>query len=101
MLSVANVVKLPKRRIDLRGDNRLPELLDERERLKAELKDLQDRLKEIDAEVHDKLGDAEQLITSGWLVKQTSYIRHEYTIPERMMRRVTIRRTSKGVSTKV
>lgn len=93
------MVKLtkPQRRLDLRGDNRLPVLLDERERLKVELKRTQDQLKELDTELRDKLGDAQQMVTDGWMVSQSTYIRNEYTVPASTMHRLTVKRTGKRI----
>lgn len=95
---MAEVVKLKQAaRIDLRGDNRLPVLLDERERLRAELSALQASLKELDTELRAKLGDAKQMVTAGWLVSQTVYTRKEFTMPAATMRRISVRRTGKRI----
>ena len=49
----------------------LPELLDERARLQGDIKEMQDQLKQLDAEMKDKIGDARQVLTNGWRIKQT------------------------------
>lgn len=71
--------------IDLSGDNYLPEILRERAEEKARIKRAEDRVKEIDAEIKFKIGDAEIAtladftITNkvshrkGYEVKPTSY----------------------------
>lgn len=52
--------------VDLRGDNRMPELLDQREDLKGEIKALQDQLKPVEAEIAHKFGDHEAALVQGW-----------------------------------
>ena len=58
-------------RIDLRGDNQLPALLDERESIKAEMKPLADRLSDIEDEIKSKIGNAREAVTNGWKITQT------------------------------
>lgn len=93
-------MRSPVKRLDLRGDNRLPMLLDERERLRAELSVTSARLKEVDDEVKEKLGDAQQMVTDGWMVYRTLYTRKAYTVPAVDMQRISAKRTRRSVDTK-
>jgi predicted phage-related endonuclease len=52
--------------VDLRHDNRLPEILDERARLKQEIDDAKARCEEIENEIRGKIGDAEAALVTGW-----------------------------------
>ena len=51
--------------IDLRSDNRLPQILGERERLKAEIKAASEAVEEIDAEFKHRLGSYEAALLAG------------------------------------
>jgi predicted phage-related endonuclease len=54
--------------IDLSGDNRIRELLERRTELAAEIKPREDERAAIDAEIKQKLGDAEGASLPGWRV---------------------------------
>jgi len=66
--------------VDLSGDNELPALLDERERLKAELKQTDARIDAIDAEIVHKLNSSEEGRLSGWKITNKMQHRKEYTV---------------------
>ena len=66
--------------IDLRHDNRMPELLDMRERLAAEAKELDTAQKAVDNEIKMKIGDAESALVNGWRVTFKSTSRKEHTV---------------------
>jgi YqaJ-like viral recombinase domain len=55
--------------IDLTGDNKIPELIDERKRLGMEIKDLDDRKKLIETEIRGKIGEHSyaQIAGDRWL----------------------------------
>jgi predicted phage-related endonuclease len=76
----------PKARItdpplDLSQDNRMPELLSERARIKGELKTREERCATIDAEVKDKLGDHELALLPGWRISWKTQKRPERITP--------------------
>ncbi len=54
--------------IDLRGDNRLPDLLDEREVISSNIKELTSRKTIIDCEIKEKIGEASLGRLAGWTV---------------------------------
>jgi predicted phage-related endonuclease len=67
--------------IDLTGDNMLPIILDLRETLKADIKQKQVRVDEIDAEVRHKLNGAPAAVCAGWKISNKMQHRKEVTIP--------------------
>jgi predicted phage-related endonuclease len=77
----------PKARItdpplDLSQDNRMPELLNERIKLKTELKTREERCETIDAEIKSKLGDHELALLPGWRISWKTQKRPERIVPE-------------------
>ena len=76
----------PKARIkepplDLSQDNRMPELLTERARIKGELKTREQRCETIDAEIKDKIGDHELALLPGWRISWKTQKRPERIVP--------------------
>lgn len=67
--------------IDLSGDNMLPEILEERERLNAEIKEREARVEQIKAEVLDKLNGAPAAVLPGWKLTNTITNRKEKLMP--------------------
>ena len=55
--------------IDLRGDNRMPQILSDRARVKAEIAEKEAVLKALDTEIKDKIGENEIALVNGWTVK--------------------------------
>lgn len=78
---------------DLSADNQLPELLDERETLKASVSGNEKRLKEIDYEIKNRIGAARTAWLPGWTLKYPSIHAKEYTVAAKDYRRLTISRT--------
>jgi predicted phage-related endonuclease len=66
LLSVLYPHHEPGKTVDLRGDNRIGELLDAREKLHYEIKDAKARFSEIETEIKAKLKDAEFALVRGW-----------------------------------
>lgn len=66
--------------IDLTGDNLLPELLAERERLMTTSKGAETRLEEIKAELVDKLKGAPVGLCDGWKISHTVTHRKEFVM---------------------
>lgn len=78
--------------VDLTADNRLPELLVEREKLKAKIADmaaLEKQCKAIDAEIFNKIGDAEVCIAGdGWRITAKEIHKKSYTVKETSFRQM-------------
>jgi predicted phage-related endonuclease len=73
----------PGKVIDLSADNRMPELLGQRELQKTIAKEAKTTLEEIEAEIKAKLGDAEAAIVRGWKsVTLKNQHRAGYTVKE-------------------
>ncbi|MGY3588023.1 YqaJ viral recombinase family nuclease [Bradyrhizobium sp. USDA 4350] len=66
---------VPLKSIDLTGDNMLPVILAERDRLKDQISDAQARCIEIDNEIRAKMGDAEIATIDGWTVTNKTFTR--------------------------
>jgi predicted phage-related endonuclease len=66
LISAMHATPTPGKTIDLRSDNRIYELLAERERVKAEFNTAEARCKEIDIEIKQKMEDAEIAVVNGW-----------------------------------
>jgi len=79
--------------IDLSADNMLPIILEERERLKAEIKANGERCDEIDAEVRAKVGEAQVGRMPGWKITLKTQHTKAYTVKERTTRPIRITRT--------
>lgn len=90
---MAEVVKLikDKRRIDLRGNNRLPGLLETYVEQSAIVAEAMKLKKEADKEIRALLGDAEFVLADGYEVRVTQYHVDEYTVKASDRRRMTIR----------
>lgn len=66
--------------LDLTGDNRLAELLPQREVLREMIRLDKKRLDEMDAEIKDKLGSAEVAELPGWRVSWKTQHRNEHVV---------------------
>jgi predicted phage-related endonuclease len=80
----------PGRHVDLSSDNRLPELLMERETIKARQKADEDAVKVIDAEIKAKLEDADTASLPGWSITNKVTVRKEYTVKSASYRTLRI-----------
>ncbi|MGZ2472340.1 YqaJ viral recombinase family nuclease [Sinorhizobium medicae] len=76
--------------IDLSGDNRLAEILPYRRHLKERQKAVADELSALDAEIRDKIGDAEEAEFPGWRITCRNQTRKSYTVPEWSGRKLNI-----------
>lgn len=92
LLSIIYPREQPGKVADLRGDNRLPELLEQRDRLLAELADGEKLRKAIDAEIKAKIGDAERALVNGWNVTLKLQERKAYTVKETAFRTLRAKR---------
>ncbi len=72
--------------IDLTGDNMMPELLEERERLSGVIKESEKRKETIDTEIKFKIGDAEAARVSGWRLTWKEQHRKEHIIAAKSFR---------------
>lgn len=72
--------------VDLRHDNRMPELLDMKERFAAEAKALETAQKAVDNEIKMKIGDAESALVNGWRVTYKTTTRKAHEVKESTFR---------------
>lgn len=77
--------------IDLTGDNRIVDLLDDMEARKADEKAAGDDLKEIKAEILSKLGPAAGARTRRGLLTAKTIHRKEFTVPASSYRRIALK----------
>jgi predicted phage-related endonuclease len=70
----------PGKIIDLRGDNRIGELLEEHETLAASLERVKAAMESCNNEIKAKLGDAEAAVVHGWRLTFKEQHRKEYTV---------------------
>jgi putative phage-type endonuclease len=68
--------------IDLSGDNRLAEILPYRQQLKDRIKTDSEELSALDAEIRDKLGDAEEAEFPGWRITCREQTRKAHAVAE-------------------
>jgi predicted phage-related endonuclease len=79
--------------LDLTGNNRIIELLDTREGLKAAVKTASAELDAIDAEIIEKLGGAQLATAPGWKISRKIQHRAQYTVAEKD---IPVMRITKG-----
>lgn len=79
--------------VDLNGDNRLPEILEERAELKKLVKLYSERLKEIDAELDKKLGVHELGWVRGYRIARRTRLRKAYQVPAGQFSFIEVRHT--------
>lgn len=81
--------------IDLTGDNRIQELLDQRERGKTLIKQGEALVDEVEPDIIAKIGDYEAAIVPGWAkVRRPTVSRKEYTVKASTYRKLDIKRAS-------
>ena len=78
---------------DLSANNHLPELLEERERLKAEASGAEARLKEIDYQLKNCIGEARTAWLPGWLISLPTIHKKAYSVAATDYRQLTVSRT--------
>ena len=76
----------PGKIVDLRHDNRMPELLADYERLSAELKDVDKARDAVGNEIKMKIGDAESALVNGWRVTLKLQTRKAHQVKESSFR---------------
>src|SRR5262249_35396716 len=82
LLALMYPKETPGKEIDLRGDNWVSELLAERGNTMAQLKLLDGRKDAIEAELRDRIGDAEIALVDGWKVKLKEVVTKEHVRKE-------------------
>jgi predicted phage-related endonuclease len=82
----------PDKIADLRYDNSLPGLLDEREALKATLDRAGERKDEIDTELKAKMKDAEIALVNGWRISNKTIDKKEHTVRATSYRQLRVTR---------
>jgi len=78
--------------IDLSGDNYLPEILDERENLKATAARCAARIEAIDAEIISKIGEHERAYLPGWKLSRPLIHRKAFSVDAADFRQLRVRR---------
>jgi predicted phage-related endonuclease len=79
--------------IDLKGDNELPALLEQREQVMEMITNYEKRKETIDSEIKYKMRDAERIIgVEDWSITWKTHIQPERIIPEQPIRRFSVRR---------
>jgi predicted phage-related endonuclease len=76
--------------LDLSADNRMPDILAEREALKATLEVEKERLDAIDAEIRNKLGTAEVAELPGWRITLKEQSRKEHFVRATTFRKLLV-----------
>jgi putative phage-type endonuclease len=76
--------------LDLSNDNRLPEVLLERARLKKEIEASQAKLASLETEIKAKIGDHEKALLPGWRITWKEQHRKEYIVAATTYRKLTI-----------
>jgi predicted phage-related endonuclease len=84
-------VEVAGKTIDLTGDNRIKELLNERQTVRAALKTTEQVRDALETEIKCKIGDAERAIVPGWNVTLKLQHRKAYTVKESSSRRLNIK----------
>lgn len=80
--------------VDLSTDNHLPELLAEREALKAQEKQASERIKVIETEIRAKVGEATFATLPGWNISLKTLQRKAYEVKATSYRALRIRNTA-------
>ncbi len=79
--------------IDLSRDNRMPELLEQREELSARKNGAEKELKAVNAEIAEKIGDATYAIVPGWeKISFKTQLRKGYTVEDTSYRVLRVKR---------
>ncbi len=79
--------------IDLSGDNRLPDLMNEREVISSNIKELADRKTTIDCEIKAKVGEASSARMVGWRVSHKLQQRKGFVVEPTEFRVLRVKRT--------
>lgn len=82
--------------IDLSSDNRLAEILPQREQLKELVKVTADQIAALDAEIKSKVGDAEFATLPGWKISLKDTFRKAYTVAESRSRALRVTSIQEG-----
>ena len=85
--------------LDLTGDNRIGELLEKRERLRNEIKQLETECKTTETEIKAKIADAESAVTNGWRISFKTQHRKAHWVSESSSRVLRATRLPSNVRT--
>lgn len=80
----------PEKVLDLTGDNRLPDLLQQRAGHKVTMATCEQELAAIDNEIKAKLGSAEQAMLPGWKISWKSHVVKEHLVKESTRRPLVV-----------
>jgi predicted phage-related endonuclease len=91
LISLLYPRETPGRVLDLSHDNRMRELLVQRQKVCEELKDAERLCGKLENEIKDKIGDAERVLVPGWKVTFKLQHRKAHTVKEASFRRLRIK----------
>lgn len=93
LIKALNPREVAGKTVDLSGDNELPAMLAQRERIMEEMSERKDRKEEIEAHIRHKMKDAEQATgLADWSIIWNSYHRKESVQPAKDIRALHIKR---------
>ncbi len=79
---------------DMADDNRLPELLEERQALGDQLKLMEEEKGKLDTELREKIGHYESVSTNGWFVTNKQQTRKAHEVKESTFRVLRVKRAN-------
>jgi len=80
--------------LDLSGNNLVPTLLEEREQVKRIHDKAATRLKELNDELKDMLGEYSLAVLPGWQIELRRWNRREFTVPAQKLKAIYAKRVS-------
>ena len=90
LIAALNANAVPDKEIDLRTDNRMPELLKELDGLKLLQSDLEEKRRSVESEIKAKIGDAEIALVNGWRVTLKQINKKAYLVKETSYRQLRV-----------
>jgi predicted phage-related endonuclease len=94
LISILYPREVPGKQIDLTGDNRIGELLEQRETVREALRITERQCETIENEIKAKIGDAESALVHGWRVTFKNVTKKEYTVRASSYRQLRCKRES-------
>ena len=81
------------KKLDLAGNNRVPQLCEDRERIKNRIATLERELKEINDDLKEIMNGATVATLPGWWLEERSYHRSEYKVRAQTIKSLIVKRT--------
>jgi predicted phage-related endonuclease len=95
LIEMLNAVETPGKVIDLTRDNEIGDLLERREILRITADDVGKRLKTVEAEIKNKIGDAEIALCNDWRVSFKTISKKAYSVAASSYRQLRATRQEK------